>query len=236
MAGFTRLRTSASARGVREPRVGESVVFRQSTLKLFRILPLASLMAGASGLLVVVGLHGAGIHALLAGGLGLVFFGPALFILLWAFVQPNYLVVDASGLRFRLYSLEATVPWEEVRTVSAGAGWPSLTFYDGDQVSQRFQFRGLLPLGWLLEIPTRIVSLILRRPLANMYPTTRRQLVDGFRANEQMFGFHYGLPTSLLDSSTREIVATMRGAVAAAGSRKADSLMPPIEQTPTRWS
>lgn len=184
----------------------DAVVFPQSTSRLLRVLPLAVLMAGGSGLLVVVGVRGAGPIALLGGLLGLTFFGPALLILAWGLVSPNYLAVHSRGLRFRLHGLEAMIPWEEIREVSGGVGWPSLTFHDCERVARDIRFRGLRPLGWVLEVPTRIVSLIIRRPLANMYPMTRRQLVEAFRANERMFTFHYGLPTSLLEGSSREIM------------------------------
>lgn len=189
---------------------GEAVCFRQSTTKLVRVLPAAVVMAGGSGLLFLVGVRGAGLAAVLAGGLGLAVFGPALLLLLWAVVRPNYLVADTDRVRFRLYTVEATIAWAEIRAVGAGAGWPSLTFHDCERISRSVVFRGFPLLGWIVEIPTRVVSLIIRQPLANMCPTTRRQLADGFRANERMFGFHYGLPTSLLDGSSREIIAAMR--------------------------
>lgn len=190
----------------------DAVVFPQSRARLLRVLPLAIAMTGGSGLLFVVGLRGAGPIALLGGLLGLTFFGPALLILAWGLVSPNYLEVHPQGLRFRLHGLEATIPWEEIREVSGGVGWPSLTFHDCERVARDIRFRGFRPLGWLLEVPTRIVSLIIRRPLANMYPTTRRQLADAFRANERMFTFHYGLPTSLVEGSGREIIEAMKRA------------------------
>lgn len=217
--GLILLSVSSARKGcstVRDPghdgSASTAVTFRQSTAKLLRVLPLAVAMAAASGLLVLVGWRGAGLGAMLAGGLGLVFFGPALLILLWTLVRPNYLTVDDGGLRLRLYSLEANIPWTEIRGVSAGAGWPSLTFHDCERVSGSVEVCGIRPLGWLLEVPTRLVTLILHRPLANVYPTTQRQIVDGFRANEQMFGFHYGLPTSLLEGSTRTMLVAMRRA------------------------
>lgn len=176
------------------------------------MLPIATLMAGGSALLLLVGLRGAGLMGILGGALGLSFFGPALLVFLWALVRPNYLVVEDDGLRFRLHSVEATIPWEEVQAITTGAGWPSLTFHDPERVTRAVRFCGLWPLGWIIEIPTRIVSLIIRRPLANSYPTTRRQLLDGFRANDGMFGFHYGLPTSMLEGSTAEMVKAMRRA------------------------
>jgi hypothetical protein len=188
----------------------DAIVFRQATAKLLRMLPLAFAMAGGSAAIGAAGLQGAGVGALLAGGLGLSFFGPALVILLWALVRPNYLAVDADALRFRLYSLEADIPWGEIRRATAGAGWPALTFYDCDQASHHVRFRGLKPLGWALEVPTQVAGLIIRQPIANIYPSTRRQLVSGFHANERMFGFHCGLPTSLLEGSTKEMVAAMR--------------------------
>lgn len=200
----------------RQSRGGDSVDFPQSTGKLLRALPIAGLMAGASALLLLVGLRGAGLLAVLAGVLAFAFFGPALLILLWTVVRPNYLRVEAGRLRFRLYGVEASIPWGEIHAITGGVGWPSLTFRDPERVVRSIRFRGIPLLGWILEIPTRIVSFLIRRPLANMYPTTRRQLVSGFRANERMFGFHYGLPTSLLEGSTASIVEVMRRAAARA--------------------
>lgn len=195
---------------------GDPVEFRQATPKLLRVLPVAALMAGVSGLLLLVGLRGAGLAAVLAGVLGCTFFLPALLILLAALIRPNYLIVDDDGLRFRLSGLEGSLPWGEVRAITTGTGWPSLTFHDPDRVSRMIHFRGIPLLGWVLEVPTRLVSLWIRRPLANLYPTTRQQLVSGFRANERTFGFHYGLPTSTLEGATATIVAAMRRAAAGA--------------------
>ena len=167
-------------------------------------------MAAGSGAILLLGLRGGGLQALAPGVLGVAFFGPAFVILLWAFVRPNYLAIDDEGVQFRMYCVEGRIPWEEIGQVSAGAGWPSLTFDDCERVSRQVRLCGVRPLGWVLEIPTRAVSLMIRRPLANIYPATAGQLARGFRANEEMFGFHYGLPTSLLEGTTEEMVRAVR--------------------------
>ena len=58
--------------------------------------------------------------------------------------------------------------------------------------------------------PWWAVSLIIRRPLANIYPTNRGQLRQHFRANERMFRFHYGMPTDLLAERGREILRALK--------------------------
>lgn len=54
------------------------------------------------------------------------------------------------------------------------------------------------------------VSLPLRQPLANLYPMNREQLLQAFRANQRMYGFHYGMPSSLLEASGPEILAALK--------------------------
>ncbi len=58
--------------------------------------------------------------------------------------------------------------------------------------------------------PHEGVSLLLRQPLANLYPMNREQLLRAFRAYEKMFGFHYGMPSSLLEASGPEIPAALK--------------------------
>jgi hypothetical protein len=188
----------------------QEIVVRQSPRKLLKGLLLTFVFFVPSALLLGTGVLSAHPLALVGGGLGVAFSGPILLILLHALVQPSYLKIDDWGVNFRFYSVELAVPWENIREVSGGAGWPSLTFYDPDSVARAARFRGLPPLGWVLQIPTRAVSLIIRRPLANLYPTNRGQFLQHFRANERMFRFHYGLPTDLLEQSGREILKALK--------------------------
>lgn len=188
----------------------QEILIRQSPRKLLRMLPLAFAMFAASAALLWVSIRSPNLLGVLGGGLAVSFFGPTFFILLHASIQPSHLMITAEGVRCRFYSLSLAIPWENVREVTGGAGWPSLTFHDCDAVARNATFHGFPPLGWLLQIPTKAVGLLLRRPLANIYPLTRGQLLGAFRANEKMFGFHYGLPTSLLERSTEEILTALR--------------------------
>lgn len=188
----------------------EQIVIRQCRSKLLKILPIALGMLAVSGLILGVSFRSGSPVALFIGAVAVAFFGPAFLILAHELIRPSYLTIDDWGVRFRFHSLEMVVPWENIREVGGGAGWPSLTFYDCEAVARTTKFSGWLPLGWLLTISTKVVSLILRRPLANLYPTNPQQLLQAFRANERMFQFHYGMPSSLLERSTREIVALLK--------------------------
>ncbi|HXH81342.1 MAG TPA: hypothetical protein VNN07_00270, partial [Candidatus Tectomicrobia bacterium] len=177
-----------------------------------RILPAATLMAGASALLLVVGARTLHPLPLVGGVLGTAFFGPALLILAHALVRPCYLAIEPHGVRFRFYSVECAIPWSEVRAVSAGTGWPALTFHDPQRVADAARVSAIRPLGWLLAVPTRVVAALLGAPLGPLYPTSRREVLAAFLANAATFGFHYGLPTSLLEADTRELVERLRRA------------------------
>lgn len=167
-------------------------------------------MFAASGALLGISIRSANLLGLLGGGLGVAFFGPAFLMLAHAIFQPSHLRIDEGAVSFRFYSLSLAVPWHQIRQITAGVGWPSLTFDDCDTVARTATFHGFPPLGWLLQTPTKAVSLILRQPLANLYPMNRKQLLHAFRANERMFGFHYGTPSSLLEFGTQEILAALR--------------------------
>jgi hypothetical protein len=188
----------------------QEILIRQSPRKFLRVLPLAFAMFAASAILLWVSARSANLLGVLGGGLAVTFFGPAFLILLHASIQPSHLRITAEGIRCRFYSLSLAIPWENIREVSGGAGWPALIFHDCDAVARSATFHGFPPLGWLLQIPTKAVGLLLRRPVANIYPLTRGQLLGAFRANEKMFGFHYGMPTSLLERSTEEILSALR--------------------------
>lgn len=54
------------------------------------------------------------------------------------------------------------------------------------------------------------MSLLLRQPIANIYPMNRKQLLQAFLANERMFRFHYGMPTDLLERSNQEILDLLK--------------------------
>lgn len=54
------------------------------------------------------------------------------------------------------------------------------------------------------------VSLPLRQPLANLYPMNRERHPGAFRANERISGFHYGMPSGLLEASGPEILAALK--------------------------
>ncbi|MGH7388348.1 MAG: hypothetical protein ACREM3_02665 [Candidatus Rokuibacteriota bacterium] len=182
----------------------------QSYAKLWRILPLAAVMAVVPALLLWVGLAAGRVFVAATGALGLLFFGPALLILLQAVIVPSYLVIDDEGLRFRFYSVELAVPWGAIKEIGPGMGWPALTFHDPRSVVDSATLVGLPPLAWMLAVPTWVVSRIVGRPLANIYPTSKRQLLGMFLANEESFGFHYGMPSSLLEASGRDIMAALR--------------------------
>lgn len=188
----------------------QPVLIRQSTRKLFRVLPLAFGMFAASGLILAVAIYSRSLLGMLVGVIAVAFFGPALFILVSAVFWPSSLTVDDRGVRCRFYSVEIEIPWENIRDVSGRAGWPALTFHDCEAVARAARFHGFPPLGWLLQIPTKAVSLLLRQPLANIYPTSCAQLAGAFRANERTFGFHYGMPSDLLERSNQEIVELLK--------------------------
>lgn len=186
------------------------MVIHQSYRKLLLVLPLACLMALASALILWLSssiLHPIGI---LVGVVGVAFFFPALLILLQALVVPSYLRIDDAGINCRFYSIELSVAWDNIKEITGGMGWPSLVFYDPEIVASTAKFCSFAPIGWLLMIPTKSVSLLLRRPLPNIYPGTRKGLLQAFRATEQSFGFHYGLPSDLLEKSNREILTLLR--------------------------
>jgi hypothetical protein len=178
--------------------------------KLLKALVLALGLLSVSAAILLGSLRGAHFFGVLAGAVATTFFGPILLVLLHAIVRPNYLVIGDRGLRFRFYSVELTVPWESVREIGGGVGWPSLTFHDCETVARSATVRGWPPVGWLLQLPTGLVSLLLRQPLANLYPVTLGQLLQAFRANERMFRFHYGMPSDLLEKSNKEILALLR--------------------------
>lgn len=186
------------------------MAFHQSSARLWKIVPLAVAMAALPALLLGLGLARGQIIVAGAGVLGLFFFGPALVMLAQAMVVPSYLTIDDVGVRFRFYSVELSVPWSAIADVGPGVGWPALTFHEPERVARSATFIAFPPLAWMLAVPTLAVSLMLRRPLANIYPTGPRQLLAVFRANAESFGFHYGMPSSLLEAGGPEILAALR--------------------------
>lgn len=138
------------------------------------------------------------------------FFFPALVMLLQAAIFPSYVTVDDAGISCRFYSIELSISWDNIKEITGGVGWPSLIFHNPEIVAGTARFWGFAPIGWLLAIPTKFVSLFLQRPMPNMYPPTRKALLRAFRSTEQSFGFHYGMPSDLLDKSNREILTLLR--------------------------
>ncbi len=49
--------------------------------------------------------------------------------------------------RPRFYSIRLAVPWDNVKELSAGMEWPSLTFHDPETVAATAEFRGFPPIG-----------------------------------------------------------------------------------------
>lgn len=188
---------------------GEFLV-RQATGKLLRVFPIALLMFALSAGILWVSLLRRSYVGTFAGCLTFSFFGPAFLIMLQGLVRPNYLRADDRGIRCRFYSVELGVPWDNVRAVTGGVGWPALTFHDPEAAARSARFWGLLPLSWVLEFPAQIVSALVKRPIANIYPMTSGQLLRMFRANEQTFGFHYGMPTDALERPGHDILAALR--------------------------
>lgn len=123
------------------------IVVHQSYRKLLKMLPLAFVMFAGAGLIVAIGVLALSPAALLAGAIAVAFFGPAFLILVQALFQPSYLRIDDHGVTCRFYSAELRVTWDNVRDVSGGVGWPSLTFYDCEAVARAARFRGFAPLG-----------------------------------------------------------------------------------------
>jgi hypothetical protein len=185
-------------------------VVRQATGKLLRFFPIAFLMFALSAGILWISLLRHSYMGTFVGCLAVSFFGPAFLIMAQGLVRPSYLRADEWGIQCRFYSVELGVPWSNIRAVTSGVGWPALTFHDPEAAARSAHFWGLLPLSWILEFPARIVSALVKRPIANVYPMTGRQLLGMYRANEKTFGFHYGMPTDALERPGREILAALR--------------------------
>jgi len=185
-------------------------VIRQSYRKLLLALPLAGVMFLVSALILWVSWSSLNPIGIVVGVVAVGFFFPALVMLLQAAMFPSYLAIDDAGINCRFYSIELSASWDNIKGITGGVGWPSLVFHSPEVVAATAKFWGFPPIGWLLAIPTRFVSLVLRRPMPNIYPATRKALLRAFRSTEQSFGFHYGMPSDLLDKSNREILTLLR--------------------------
>jgi hypothetical protein len=69
-------------------------------------------------------------------------------------------------------------------------------FHDPALVAATEKFRGFAPIGWLLAIPTKFGSLLLCRPMPNIYPGTQKALLRAFR-RERGSNLYKLLPKSI---------------------------------------
>jgi hypothetical protein len=185
-------------------------VIHQSYRKLLLILPLACLMFLVSAVILWISWVSVNPIGIVVGTVAVGFFFPALVMLLQAVIFPSYLTIDDGGITCRFYSIELSIAWDNIKEITGGMGWPSFIFHDPEIVASRARFSAFAPIGWLLSIPTKFVSLLLNKPMPNMYPATRKALLRAFRSTEQSFGFHYGLPSDLLEKGNQEILALLR--------------------------